>query len=90
MQPPDGDAFYLRGEFREVDPPGRLAYTFIWEDPDPDDQETLVSLTLEDRGGSTMLTLDQGPFATEGRLALHRDGWSDSFEGLRTLVSAVD
>lgn len=90
MQPPDGDAFYLRGEFREVDPPRRLAYTFIWEDPDPDDQETLVSLTLEDRGGSTMLTLDQGPFATEGRLALHRDGWSDSFEGLRTLVSAVD
>ena len=41
MQPPEGDAFYLIGEVREVDPPARLAYTFIWEDPDPDDVETL-------------------------------------------------
>ena len=35
MQPPEGDRFYLSGEFREVDPPARLAYTFRWEDPDP-------------------------------------------------------
>ena len=35
MQPPEGDSFYLTGEFREVDPPARLAYTFIWEDPIP-------------------------------------------------------
>ena len=31
MQPPEGDAFYLTGEFREVDAPIRLAYTFVWE-----------------------------------------------------------
>jgi uncharacterized protein YndB with AHSA1/START domain len=43
MQPPDGDVFYLSGEFREVDPPAHLAYTFRWEDPDPDDQETVVT-----------------------------------------------
>ena len=35
MQPPEGDPFYLTGEFREVDPPARLAYTFVWEDPIP-------------------------------------------------------
>jgi uncharacterized protein YndB with AHSA1/START domain len=87
MQPPEGEAFYLRGEFREVDPPRRLAYTFIWEEPDLDDQETLVTLTLADEGKSTKLTLDQGPFATEGRLALHRDGWSDSFQKLRAVLS---
>ena len=40
MQPPDGEAFHLRGEFREVDPPRRLVYTFEWEEPDPDDRET--------------------------------------------------
>jgi len=44
MQPPEGDRFYLTGEFREVDPPARLAYTFIWEYPDPDDVEMLVEL----------------------------------------------
>ena len=46
MQPPEGDPFYLIGEFREVDPPARLAYTFVWEDPDPDDVETLVELSF--------------------------------------------
>ena len=50
MQPPDGDLFYLTGEFREVDPPARLAYTFRWEDPDPDDRETVVTLSFGDPG----------------------------------------
>src|SRR4051812_36744873 len=53
MQPPEGDRFYLTGEFREVDPPQRLAYTFVWEDPDPDDVETLVDLSFRDLGEST-------------------------------------
>jgi uncharacterized protein YndB with AHSA1/START domain len=35
MQPPEGDLFHLTGEFREVDPPSRLVYTFVWEAPGP-------------------------------------------------------
>ena len=31
---------YLTGEFRDVDPPARLTYTFVRGDPDPDDVET--------------------------------------------------
>jgi uncharacterized protein YndB with AHSA1/START domain len=31
MQPQEGDLFHLTGEFREVDPPSRLTYTFVWE-----------------------------------------------------------
>lgn len=88
MQPPDGDLFHLRGEFRQVDPPARLAYTFIWEEPDPDDRETIATLTLEDLGESTRLMLDQGPFLTEARLALHHDGWTDGFNRLEELMSA--
>ena len=53
MQPPDGDLFYLSGEFREVDPPSRLAYTFRWYPSDPDDRETVVMLSLQDRGERT-------------------------------------
>ncbi len=77
MQPPDGDVFYLSGEFREVDPPAHLAYTFRWEDPDPDDQETVVTLSLGDLGESTELVFTQRAFATEGRRALHEQGWRE-------------
>ena len=87
MQPPDGDPFHLAGEFREVDPPARLAYTFVWEEPDPDDVETLVDLSFGDRGESTEVSLTQGPFKTEARRSLHRDGWADSFDKLQRLVS---
>jgi uncharacterized protein YndB with AHSA1/START domain len=87
MQPPDGEPFHLIGEFREVDPPARLAFTFVWENPDPDDVETVASLSFRDRGGSTEVALTQGPFKTEARRALHRDGWTDSFDKLEPLIA---
>jgi uncharacterized protein YndB with AHSA1/START domain len=82
MQPSGGDAFHLVGEFREVDPPTRLAFTFVWEPPDPDDVETLVELSFRDLGDSTEAVLAQGVFKTEPRRELHRDGWSDTFDRL--------
>jgi uncharacterized protein YndB with AHSA1/START domain len=88
MQPPEGDSFYLTGEFREVDPPARLAYTFVWETPDPDDVETLVALAFRDLGEATEAALTQGPFKTEARRLLHRDGWTESFDKLERLLSA--
>ena len=88
MQPPEGDPFYLTGEFREVDPPARLAFTFVWEDPDPDDVETSVGLSFLDLGESTEVALTQGSFKTEARYSLHRDGWTDCFDKLERLIAA--
>jgi uncharacterized protein YndB with AHSA1/START domain len=86
MQPPEGDPFYLTGEFREVDPPARLAFTFVYEDPDPDDVENLVELSFQDLGESTEITFTQGPFKTEPRLELHRSGWTDTFDRLERYI----
>jgi uncharacterized protein YndB with AHSA1/START domain len=82
MQPPGGDAFHLCGEFLEIRPPDRLSFTFRWDEPDPDDRETVAVLSLRPVGGRTSVSLSQGDFATEGRLELHRNGWADSFERL--------
>ena len=87
MQPPEGDAFHLAGEFRAVDPPRRLSFTFRWEEPDPDDVENVAELVFRDAGESTELALAQGPFRTEARRALHHDGWSDSLDKLEALLS---
>ena len=82
MQPPEGDAFHIRGTFRAVEAPHRLAYTFLYEEPDPDDRETLVTLRFEPVEQGTRVVLDQGPFKTEARWALHRDGWTETLERL--------
>jgi uncharacterized protein YndB with AHSA1/START domain len=87
MRPPEGEPFHLSGEFTEVEPPSRLTYTFVWEPPNPDDRETLATISLGEAGDSTKVTLVQGSFATHERLALHRDGWTESLEKLAALFS---
>ena len=86
MQPPDGSPFHLSGEFREVSP-SRLAFTFRYEEPTPDDRETLVTLSFRDRDGSTAVALEQGAFRTEARRELHRDGWGESVDRLERLLA---
>jgi Activator of Hsp90 ATPase homolog 1-like protein len=49
---------------------------------DPDDQETVVTLTFRAVGDGTALVLDQRPFVTEARHELHEDSWT---EGLARL-----
>jgi uncharacterized protein YndB with AHSA1/START domain len=88
MQPPDGHPFVLAGEFREVDRPARLVYTFRYDDPDPDDRETVVEVALDDLGESTNVVVDQGVFATEARLALHDQGWTESLERLYEVLTS--
>jgi uncharacterized protein YndB with AHSA1/START domain len=90
MQPAGGDRFHLTGAYLEVDPPRRLSYTFRWEEPDPDDRETVVVVTLVPVDDGTELLLSQGPFATEERLALHSNGWTESLQRLRALVECGD
>ena len=87
MQPPEGDPFHLTGEFREVDPPAHLAYTFSWEPPHPDDIETLVQLSFRALQASTAVVLIQGPFKTEARQELHRHGWAESLDKLQQFIS---
>jgi uncharacterized protein YndB with AHSA1/START domain len=82
MRPPAGEPFHLEGEFLEVVPPSRLAYTFRWEEPHPDDRETVVTVVLRRLGAATAMAVDQGDFATPERLALHVGGWTESLERL--------
>ena len=90
MQPPDAEAFLLLGEFREIEPGTRLAYTFRYEPPDPDDRDTVVVLSFGDLRDATAVTVEQGTFATEGRRALHERGWTESLDRLEELLTSRD
>ena len=89
MQPPEGELFHLAGEYLEVQPSSRLAYTFRWEPPDPDDRETVAGLTLHARAGGTEVELTQGPFATEARRELHQTGWTEGLARLASYLAAA-
>ncbi|MFD8229012.1 SRPBCC domain-containing protein [Streptomyces massasporeus] len=89
MRPPEGELFYLVGEFLEVEPPERLVYTFRWEDPDPEDRETVVALSLHEIDAArSELVVDQGDFASERRRALHEEGWSQGLGKLGELLAS--
>jgi uncharacterized protein YndB with AHSA1/START domain len=90
MQPPEGELFFVSGEFREVEPATRLVYTFRWEPPDPDDLENVVAFSLQERRASTAVTVDQRPFATEARQTLHEQGWTESLDRLEALITRRD
>jgi uncharacterized protein YndB with AHSA1/START domain len=90
MQPPEGEPFHVTGEFLEVDPPQRLSCTFRWEPADPEDRETVVTLSLRDRGGTkTELAFTQGDFATERRRTLQEEGWTQTLDRLEALMSSA-
>lgn len=87
MQPPEGDAFHIRGTFRAVQAPRRLIFSFIYEEPDPDDQETLVTLVFEPADPGARVVLDQGAFKTAERLELHHRGRSETLDRLEQFLA---
>jgi hypothetical protein len=56
----------------------------------PDDRETLVTLSVDDVAQATDVSLSEGEFATDARLALHRSGRMGSFEKQRELIHSAD
>jgi uncharacterized protein YndB with AHSA1/START domain len=54
-QTPEGHMAPFRGVYREIDPPGRVVYTEIFE-PFPD-AESVVTALLTEEGGKTRLTV---------------------------------
>jgi uncharacterized protein YndB with AHSA1/START domain len=86
LGPPRGAPFHLSGQFLTVDPAREVSYTFRYDEPTPDDRDTVVRLVLTDRDQGTEVSLTHGTFATRERLDLHRRGWSDSFERLQAAI----
>ena len=84
MKPPEGETFYLGGEFREIRPPERLVYTWQWEG---DPLETLVTVEFKDLGARTEVILTHERFPDAEAVARHTDGWNGCLLRLTELLS---
>jgi uncharacterized protein YndB with AHSA1/START domain len=88
MRSPDGQDLWLGGAYREIVPPERLVFTHAWDGDEPD-HETVVTVTLEDVGGKTRLTLHQAAFASMADRDGHEGGWSETLDRLATYATSL-
>jgi uncharacterized protein YndB with AHSA1/START domain len=74
----------LQGVYREIVEPERFVSTYVWADQDgnPTRPETILTVTLEDLGGRTRLTLHQALFESVTARDLHQGGWTSSLDCL--------
>jgi len=88
---PAGQDHWQRGEFHEIVPPQRIVRTYCWTDADdrPTRPETLLTITFEDLGGRTKLTLHQAIFESISARDDHQRGWNSSLDQLAEYVATL-
>jgi uncharacterized protein YndB with AHSA1/START domain/tRNA A-37 threonylcarbamoyl transferase component Bud32 len=83
MKRPDREApNVVSGQYCTVDFPRSLSFTWAWESPVPDVQETQVTLEFREQGGVTNVTLLHERFRDEGSRQGHTTGWTGCLERL--------
>jgi uncharacterized protein YndB with AHSA1/START domain len=80
MRTDTGDVHTVHGEFTEVRPPERLAYTWSWaEGPDAamaGSESSIVVVDFIEDGDGTLVKLRHSGFAGEQIREMHVDGWN--------------
>ena len=86
MAGPDGSENWVQGVYREVEPPGKLVFTWAWEEDGVPGHETLVTVELFETDGGTNLVMTHEGFETEESCQMHNMGWSSSLNCLETAL----
>lgn len=76
MKGSDGGVFTAVGEYREIDRPNRLSYTWKWEEAGNDHYDTLVTVEFHDRNGATEVVLTHELFPDAEIAGKHDEGWT--------------
>lgn len=76
----DGKRHTAFGEYREVDAPRRLVYTWDWREEDQRMGETLITVEFEEKGDATVVTLTHEGFPASEAKDAHEQGWTACLE----------
>jgi len=77
---PDGTTVVIEGEFRAVEPPSKLIYT--WKTNRADQELSLVTVRFVKRGDATEVTVQHDQIPTELVRESHQEGWVGCLDGL--------
>jgi uncharacterized protein YndB with AHSA1/START domain len=91
MRGPDGTDHYTQGVFHELVEPERIVLGWCWTDAEgkPNSPQTLVTVTFEDQGQKTKLTLRQEFFESVADRDAHHNGWSSALECLAEYLATL-
>ena len=84
----DGGAHALSGTYKEISPPERLVFTFVWGQGDLKDLEMLVTVSFAELEGGTLMTLVQERVPSESARQAHEGGWTGSLKRLERYLAA--
>jgi uncharacterized protein YndB with AHSA1/START domain len=90
MHDPDKDVEHGGGgEYTEVDPPRRLAFTWMWDrDRDKEDRRSLIEIDFEEAGDGTRVRFTHSGLLDAETVRDHEEGWNLCFDLLeRELAS---
>ena len=87
MSGPDGRTHVASGEYRVLDAPHRLMFTWDWEDPLTSVGETLVTVEFRPMPGATQVVVTHERFADASRMGRHEQGWTDLLALLERAVT---
>jgi uncharacterized protein YndB with AHSA1/START domain len=84
LRSPEGVDHWVRGVYREIQPPMRLVMTHAWEDEGGQaGPETLITVTFhQENAGHTRMHFRQTGFTSKESRDGHQGGWSSSFDKL--------
>lgn len=88
MRSPEGEDHWLRGEYKAIEAPERIVFTWLRENADGSIWcDTLVEVTFEGSAGETRFRMMQTGFATSAHRDEHHGGWSECLNRLAEYVS---
>ena len=88
MRSPEGEDHWLSGEYKVIDEPQRLVFTWLRENTDGSIWcDTLVELNFEGTADRTLFKMHQTGFASSEHRDEHRGGWSECLNRLAEYVS---
>jgi uncharacterized protein YndB with AHSA1/START domain len=87
MRDPNKDVEYGGGgRYTEIEPPTRLAFTWIW---DGDTRRTLIEIDFEETDGITTVSFVHSGLWDEAAVRSHERGWGNILDNLQRTLDAA-
>jgi uncharacterized protein YndB with AHSA1/START domain len=82
--PHEGVEYGGGGRYTEIDPPNRLAFTWIWDDSDT---RQLIELEFDEADGATTVRFTHSNLWDEESVRSHESGWGSAFDNLERALT---